>query len=81
MNRQKYMIGEIARWREEALITPEQAETLTQRYKTETKTNPLIFVFSTVGAVMVVAGLILILATGWQSTRQPCGGRFHSCRC
>lgn len=67
MNRQKYMIGEIARWREEALITPEQAETLTQRYKTETKTNPLIFVFSTVGAVMVVAGLILILATGWQS--------------
>ena len=67
MNTKKYILREIAKWREESLITQEQADALSSRYQNHTETNPLILIFSLIGAVMVVAGLILIIATGWEN--------------
>lgn len=66
MNNKKYVLNEIEAWRREELVTPEQAELLSQRYRTKQKANPLIYVLSSVGAVMAAAGLILIVATGWR---------------
>lgn len=67
MNNKKYILHEIEAWQEETIITPEQAARLKERYRTEQKTNPFVIVFSAVGAVMAAAGLVLILATGWDN--------------
>ena len=67
MNNRNYILHEIESWREEGILSPEQIGILKERYAKKQKNNPLIYIFSAIGSVMAAAGLVLILATGWDS--------------
>ncbi|MBI2515919.1 MAG: DUF2157 domain-containing protein [Opitutae bacterium] len=63
----RWLLGEIERWTEERLITPEQAATLRSRYTAEPAgAVPWgLLVFATAGAIVIGLGVILLFAYNW----------------
>ena len=70
--RHRWLTGRIARWRESGLITDEQSQAILDfesvgvpRFRLGIRFNRLIVVLSTLGAVLVGAGLISFVASNW----------------
>lgn len=63
----RWLLGEIERWTEEKLISPEQAAALRGRYTAEPAgTVPWgLLVFATAGAIVIGLGVILLFAYNW----------------
>ena len=69
----RWLTGRTARWQESGLITDEQSQAIldfesvgTPRFRLGIRFNRLIVVLSTLGAVLVGAGLISFVAANWQ---------------
>lgn len=70
MNKQnRWLLGEIERWTEEKLITPEQAAALRGRYAPSEPAGAAVpwglLVFATAGAIVIGLGVILLFAYNW----------------
>jgi uncharacterized membrane protein len=62
----RWLNGEINRWLEERVISPEQAETLRNRYRDHSSAVPWgLLVFASAGAIVVGLGVILLIAYNW----------------
>ncbi len=70
---QSWLKSRIGRWRESGLITDDQSQAIldfestgTPRFRLGIRFNRLIVVLSTLGAVLIAAGLISFVAANWQ---------------
>lgn len=62
MNRQKWLLGEAQKWKEEELITSQQYEQIVRRYEHVPKMNALpIF-----GSILLGLGVLTFIASNWQ---------------
>ena len=73
VGRQRWLAGRIGKWRDSDLITDDQAQAIldyesagTTRFRLGIRFNRLIVVLSTLGAVLVGAGIISFVAANWQ---------------
>ena len=65
MKKEKWLLGEIDKWEQESLISPEISNTLKERYAPQKHISLLIILFSVIGSLLIGAGIILILARNW----------------
>ena len=67
LNHLKWIKTELENWVSDEIITPEQQALILARYEAEasSQVNPILILFSIIGATLVGAGIILIFATNW----------------
>lgn len=66
----KFILSEIDKWLSENIISAEQAEILKARYGSRDKKNSALIVLSTIGSLLLAAGIVMLAATGWDSFSQ-----------
>jgi len=65
MKKEKWLLKEIDAWEQLSIINGETALILKERYVRKKNINFLILLFSIIGALLIGAGIILILAKNW----------------
>lgn len=69
-----WLTGEVAAWRDEGLVTGEQAERILARYEgsVSPRSRGLLFVlFGVLGALLIGGGVVLLVAHNWSALSRP----------